>query len=278
MSHANALRAALSSVPEGVFHANRFEEAIDSCCSAEETFMQLLDSGASTKDAINAVHSLQYSARHCRATAEEQSAEETVIANRIFIAHRTALCERLRRYAKGQVPAVSLSADLQFPALYAERPWSESSHRFCPPQMREVILMLLLASRRLIVGDALFLPPELWVACFRFMNRDWIDSVGLREARRKREERERIEEWQRMRESLCLLNPAPLEDLVEFAGHARGVAYEQDRTSSGRATRVPVIEVDTSSDGSVSDWEDATGLLRAGVVAVDLSASGDRGR
>lgn len=79
--------------------------------------------------------------------------------------------------------------------LYRSRPWAETSHRYCPPCMREAICTLLLASQRREEGDACCLPSELWLQVFHKMHRDWFDDDCERRRRAAvRERKQRAEE------------------------------------------------------------------------------------
>ena len=123
-------------------------------------------------------------------------------------ANRQRITARIRHYLAGTLPphctgASARHADLAslpdacreegtgvLPSCYEARPWSETSHRFCPPTMREGLFMLLLASHRRREGDACCLPSELWRKIFSHMHRDWLDDPWrrAREEERARQE------------------------------------------------------------------------------------------
>ena len=83
---------------------------------------------------------------------------------------RKQAASRLASYCDGTLPS------LYWPPCYLERGWSESSHRYFPPEFRQVVKMLLLASHRRTEGEAAYLPSELWLHVFRQTHRDWIPS------------------------------------------------------------------------------------------------------
>lgn len=265
--------------------------------SAEETFLVLLDAGADLRAAKDALARLER--QWWAPTAEDAQAAFGPLCRQLEMLNPgMQLQTRLKAYMRGSVPPVSRCVDTSFTCVYQERPWSESSHRFCPPVMREVILMLLLASRRRKEGDAGWLPPELWQLCFRHMHRDWIDSAELRESRKAWEERMQRDEWERMRHELCLLNPMSLGGAsrtpssaatqpgacarasyypdvsadgwdAQTIGHGPGLGFTFRGPQHPRSMARGAVDSDDDSDvdhvsissGSGSDWEDASARI-----------------
>ena len=81
------------------------------------------------------------------------------------------------------------------------RRWSETSHRFCPPCMREAIRTMLLASNRRMEGESCCLPTELWLHVFRHMHRDWFDDADERRRRHAAAQERRAAAVQQRREN-----------------------------------------------------------------------------
>ena len=86
-------------------------------------------------------------------------------------------------------------------SLYRGRRWSETSHRFCPPCMREAIRTMLLASNRRMEGESCCLPAELWLHVFRHMHRDWFDDADERRRRHAAAQERRAAAVQQRREN-----------------------------------------------------------------------------
>ena len=86
---------------------------------------------------------------------------------------RKQAASRLAAYCDGALPS------LFWPPCYLARGWSESAHRHFPPEFRQVVRTLLLASRRRTEGEVACLPTELWFHVFRQMHRDWIPSEAF---------------------------------------------------------------------------------------------------
>lgn len=86
-------------------------------------------------------------------------------------------------------------------SLYRGRRWSETSHRFCPPCMREAIRTMLLASNRRMEGESCCLPTELWLHVFRHMHRDWFDDADERRRRHAAAQERRAAAVQQRREN-----------------------------------------------------------------------------
>ena len=89
----------------------------------------------------------------------------------IEVQRRKEVLARVRSYVTG-----TLRCSDALPPCYhpANRPWTELSHRYSPPALREAVMSLLCASRRRTEGEPCCLPPELWRAVFRHMDRGWI--------------------------------------------------------------------------------------------------------
>jgi hypothetical protein len=98
---------------------------------------------------------------------------------------RKRAAKRLLAYVDGALPSVCSSVrffagdDLRAWSFYAGRAWTERSHRYAPPALREAIFSLLLTSRRRAEGEVCALPRDLWVQIFRCMDRDWIREPGV---------------------------------------------------------------------------------------------------
>mmetsp|Transcript_101332 Transcript_101332/g.257721 ORF Transcript_101332/g.257721 Transcript_101332/m.257721 type:complete len:345 (-) Transcript_101332:121-1155(-) len=89
---------------------------------------------------------------------------------------RKRAAERLRLYVAGRLPSVYAPDGGR--NCYIARPWTERSHRYTPPALREVVMMLLVDSWRR-QGESTCLPPDVWVRIFLYMHRDFICETDL---------------------------------------------------------------------------------------------------
>ena len=88
---------------------------------------------------------------------------------------RREAATRIQLLLRGQLPtSLELAGSGGQPAFYDTLRWTEKSHRYMPPQLREAVLLLLLHSRRCLPHHAGWLPPDVWGNVFRFMHRAWI--------------------------------------------------------------------------------------------------------
>jgi hypothetical protein len=152
----------------------------------EEAIVLLLDAGADPYHRSSGVRDEKIEGRDALTILEAHHMEDF-----LHFAHYREAFERRKvkaaRYVSGQLGASVCTmpwAEGGGPAFYRGRPWSETSHRYCPPVFREVVRTLLLASRRRSPGEVCCLPAELWTKVFRNFDRDWFQDP----ASRKRQE------------------------------------------------------------------------------------------
>ena len=81
---------------------------------------------------------------------------------------------RISLLLRGQLPTSHEVKGGGQPAFYDRRRWTETSHRYMPPQLRQAVVTLLLHSGRCTPHETGWLPPDLWIQVFRYMDRAWV--------------------------------------------------------------------------------------------------------